>query len=520
MRVSGILCLLLLCSAFSVSGASPAWLQGDGLAPLTYRSVLLSSLHFFPDLLSEQTWLTVTRSELAVAQAHYAARPDAARQERMVFAADQVKNRGPQAAEALTPFLKEEVLKRAAAAPRTLVASHALPPFQYDAAAGKLVLVGGPKQFSLLTAPAANTLTGLPEQTSKMAIYSVADNQRSTGKDEAFLDVIDAIRNQPGGVAAATLIALDRRVTSEGIVLPKSAADAVLEAGRRHEGKSMSANVVFTVDSGAQGPSKRVLMARLVHVTITDPDSRIVASYQASDFPTAQTPIVVPTTTPAAPTFDIVGVALGMSAAEVDGILQAHMPVGSIFRRETGRDVGPQPVAYDALKVYMSEDTREIVLVYFDPTTSDTVTAVRRWVALESPVTSESVRTRLIAKYGPPGQTLSGGAGWTWGKAGGCQGFGDAQLKLENLDRTKGIARTDQAFRQALQKALDLRRFGYKPGNVSRCGLAVTSRIENGGLLTTLFDQKAVAQRFYPEAPKPVARPPAKPAAPARPRTP
>ena len=293
MRVSGILCLLLLCSAFSVSGASPAWLQGDGLAPLTYRSVLLSSLHFFPDLLSEQTWLAVTRSELAVAQAHYAARPDAARQERMVFAADQVKNRGPQAAEALMPFLKEEVLKRAAAAPRTLVASHALPPFQYDAAAGKLVLAGGPKQFSLLTAPAASTLTGLPEQASKMAIYSVADNQRSTGKDEAFLDVIEAIRNQPGGVPAATLIALDRRVTSEGIILPKSAADAVLEGAKRHEGKSMSANVVFTVDSGAQGPSKRVLMARLVHVTITDPDSRIVASYQASDFPTAQGAIMI-----------------------------------------------------------------------------------------------------------------------------------------------------------------------------------------------------------------------------------
>jgi hypothetical protein len=530
MRAPRILSVLLLCSAvsaFAVFGATPAWLQGDGLAPLTYRSVLLSSLHYFPDLLPEKTWLAVTRSELAVAQAHYAARPDAARQERMVFTAEQVKGRNPQAADALAPILKDEVLKRAAAAPRTLVASHSLAAFQYDVPSGKLIPASGPRQFSLLTAPPASALTGLPEQAANLAIYSVADNQRNDVTEDGFRDVIEAIRNQQGGVPAASLIALDRRVLSDGIVLPKNAAEAVLEAGKRHEGQGMSANVVFTIDGAAQGPSKRVLMARLVHVTITDPDSRIIASYQATDFPAAQAAPTAPVVA-TAPTFDIVGVSLGMPATEVDRILQSHMPVGSIFRREKGRDVGAQPVAYDAMKVYLSEDTRELILVYFDPTTSDTVSAVRRWVALDHNATPDSVRSRLIAKYGPPGQTLPNSGGWTWGKAGGCQYFGDTQLRVENLDRVRGTPRTDQAFRQALQKAVDIRRFGYKPGNVLRCGLAVTSRVENGGLLTTLFDQRATSNRFYPEPPpKPVkppvrqqARPAPKPAAPVAPRTP
>lgn len=525
MRLPGILLLLstLTFSVFPVFGAPPAWLQGDGLAPLTYRSVLLNSLHFFPDLLSEKTWLAVTRSELAVAQAHYAARPDVARQERMVFSADQVKGRHAQNAETLAPFLKEEVLKRAAAAPRTLVASHALPAFQYDAPSGKLVPAGGaPRQFSLLTVPPASALTGLPEQAATMAIYAVAENQRDDATEDGFRDVIEAIRNQQGGVPAASLIALDRRVMSDGIVLPQAAAQAVLDAGKRHEDKGMTANVVFTVQGAAESPAKRVLLARLVHVTITDPDSRIIASYQAGDFPAADAK-PAPPPTPVAPTFDIVGISLGMPATEVDRILQAHMPVGSIFRRERGRDVGPQPVAFDALKVYMSEDTREVVLVYFDPTTADTVSAVRRWVALDPNFTQESVRTRLIAKYGKPDQTLPNAGGWTWGRANGCQIFGDTQLRVENLDRVRGTPRTDQAFRQALQRPVDLRRFGYKPGNVTRCGLAVTSKIENGGLLTTLFDQRATAQKFYPEPPpkpvKPAARPAARPAPkPAAPR--
>jgi hypothetical protein len=525
MRLPGILLLLLTFSVFSVFGASPAWLQGDGLAPLTYRSVLLNSLHFFPDLLPEKTWLAVTRSELAVAQAHYAARPDVARQERMVFSAEQVKGRNAQGAEALAPFLKEEVLKRAAAAPRTLVASHALPPFQYDASSGKLVPAGGaPRQFSLLTVPPPSALTGLPDQAAAMAIYAVAENQRDDATEEGFRDVIEAIRNQQGGVSAASMIALDRRVMSDGIVLPQTSAQAVLDAGKRHEGLGMTANVVFTVEGAAQGPAKRVLLARLVHVTITDPDSRIIASYQAGDFPAADAKPAPPAPPPVAPAFDIVGISLGMPAAEVDRILQAHMPVGSIFRRERGRDVGPQPVAFDALKVYMSEDTREVVLVYFDQTTAHTVSAVRRWVALDPASTQESVRARLIAKYGKPDQTLPNAGGWAWGRASGCQIFGDTLLRVENLDRVRGMPRTDQAFRQALQKPVDIRRFGYKPGNVTRCGLAVTSRIENGGLVTTLFDQRATAQQFYPEPPpkpvKPAARP-AKPAAkPAPPRAP
>lgn len=520
MRVSGVSMAVAALLLSSAAPAPHAMAQSAGAAPMSYYLVMLNALRDRPGLFSDEIWNKLTAYQIRAAQSHHFSRAPLPPGADAVFTAAQVKDRNPDMASAeLAPVLKANLAARAKAAPAVLVAKHALLELSYDDKTGKLVSKCcysrprvRPGLFDLLmpdlrlvngvpsnTAAAYQPAAGLPQKAGNLATYKIKENLAADepGPVPALAAIIRGGAHY-GFRPEEMDIALDRWVEIDGISMDRRAAEILLNRVARQKG-SVTAHVTFAPTGAESGKFRAALYGKLISVSIVGPDGATIGKFPAEAFPKAETRPQAPVSTksasatpappaPALAALDVVGLRLGMSPADAEKTVRAHMAVGWIYGRERAETAAATP--YQAMKAYVAADLSEVVLVYFEPsTTTGTVVAMRRHSTIGQNIDAGDLEAALLQKYGKPAVAKNGN--WVWGKPSGCSASGTEVLSLRNLKLIEGAARTDQAFQQVIASALDLATYeAVKPERYASCGPVLHVLKSKKGVMTTLVDQK------------------------------
>jgi hypothetical protein len=142
------------------------------------------------------------------------------------------------------------------------------------------------------------------------------------------------------------------------------------------------------------------------------------------------------------------------------------------------------------MKAYVAADLSEVVLVYFEPSTTEgKVVAVRRRSMIGQNVAAGPLGAALLQKYGTP--AVAKNDNWVWGNPGGCSASGTGVLSLRDLKLVEGSARSDKPFQQAVGSALDLATHdAVSADRYASCGPVLHVLRDTRGVTTTLVDQK------------------------------
>ncbi|MGB3810888.1 MAG: hypothetical protein WA943_12390 [Parvibaculum sp.] len=511
-----------------ISFTPHAMAQSNGAAPMSYYLIMLNALRTNPNLLSDAIWNKLSEEQILAAQSHYFSRAPSRGME-PIFTAAQVKDRNPGMASAeLAPVLKADIATRIKVAPDTLVAKFTLLELSYDDKTGKLVskcCYSRPRErpglFDLLmpaielaygvpsnTPAAYQPSSGLPQKARSMAVYKIKENLAAddSGPVLALASLISS-GARFGFRPEEINLALDRWVEIDGVPLARRAAELLLNEVARRKG-SVETRVAFTVTGAENGPHRAALYGKLVSVSILGPDGATIASFPAEAFPAVRvgapamaptkekTAATAPKTTPlpATPELDVIGLRLGMPVAAADKAIGAHMTVGWIYSRERTGTAAATP--YQPMKAYIAADLSEVVLAYFEPsTTGGTIVAVRRRSMIGQNVPAETLDAALRQKYGDA--AVARNDNWVWGKPGGCSASGTGIISPDDLKLIEGKARSDRAFLDVVASALDLATYEtVTPKRYASCGPVLHVLRDKKGVTTTLVDQRLAMDRL------------------------
>lgn len=281
--------------------------QSPEAVPLTENLILLNAIHFEPKLFDDAIWQQLTERQIAADQAYYVARPSVKARNTFVpvFTQEQVEGRNAKIASGeLAPIFKAEVLKRAAAAPRTVTVKHQLMEPRYDTATKKLISTCcysrprvRPGRFDLLR-PAINLVNGVPSNTpaayqpsknfpSKartMPLYAVKENLPGKERELGTIAGLGLVHGRSLTVRPDEMgIALDHWLEIDGIPLDQRAAETLMNQvqGPRNP---VEAHVTFTVTGAEKGTPLTALYGKLVSVSIIGPTG-LITTFAPSVFP-------------------------------------------------------------------------------------------------------------------------------------------------------------------------------------------------------------------------------------------
>ncbi len=149
--------------------------------------------------------------------------------------------------------------------------------------------------------------------------------------------------------------------------------------------------------------------------------------------PSAVEPLGKEIATPGA--LDVSGIKLGMSFAEADKVIRAHMKVGRVF--EGPRAVSPdgklQP--FQTARLYMRDDAMEFFILFHEPPdVTEEVIGVIRWnIVPQLQISPDAFTQALEAKYGPRFRSQQEGFGsGTWASEAAKTAWGDCAVAISD----------------------------------------------------------------------------------------
>ena len=143
---------------------------------------------------------------------------------------------------------------------------------------------------------------------------------------------------------------------------------------------------------------------------------------------------------------DVLGISIGQSFAEAEGIVRNHLVVGNVLTADRSRQmsaIAGKVEAFSSGKLFVAEDESELIALFNEPPAApDTVDAMWRMLRLpQGAVDPQSLKSQLVEKYGEPVVSFPGNSGqvtFVWSEfapQGGCEQISeDHQRELWNFE--------------------------------------------------------------------------------------
>lgn len=410
------------------TSANSGSISSNGMLPMTPYVQTLLAIKYIPGLVTDQEMIAITKYQIQDDQREYRERNGI---HTPLFSKKQVVGRAiDYAAEDLVPVMRKKLRALASALPDRFVIEYQLEQRpKYDRKKGVYRIVtghqygrndvryylgvpyGGDRRYPSNHKSLQGKMIVSPGNNSQFRSIS------SQGWQKSGHVSVDGLPSLTSSGTLSLMLAFDRLLEYKGLPISRSGAEKLTLENQKLRNNGYHDNfarIEFTITGGEktnQTVARNVLFAKLHKVTMMRFDGKIFATLPASQFVLGENIIKkkraaikkprkkIRATGPYGPM--IHGMQLGMKMSDAEKVLKQKIKISRTMVSDKSRMKKDKP--YQNMKLYISDKSNEMVVLFTEPGATDKVIGIARRVAhKKANAFGRSLHKQLVKQFGKP----------------------------------------------------------------------------------------------------------------------